>query len=94
MKRYSDLEYLKLSKWERFKYRFVSFFASIPVAIWHAILGIGGWFKKAGLAIASEVKDIVMTFIRRLENQVVLSCHGLRQHRPGPGVERPSVPAL
>ena len=46
MKKYSDLEYLKLSKWERFKYRFVSFFASIPVAIWHAILGIGGWFKK------------------------------------------------
>ena len=38
MKKYSDLEYLKLSKWERFKYRFVSFFASIPVAIWHAIL--------------------------------------------------------
>ena len=33
MKKYSDLEYLKLSKWERFKYRFVSFFASIPVAI-------------------------------------------------------------
>ena len=63
MKKYSDLEYLKLSKWERFKYRFVSFFASIPVAIWHAILGIGGWFKKAGLAIANEVKDIVMTFV-------------------------------
>ena len=63
MKKYSDLEYLKLSKWERFKYRFVSFFASIPVASWHAILGIGGWFKKAGLAIANEVKDIVMTFV-------------------------------
>ena len=63
MKRYSDLEYLKLSKWERFKYRFVSFFASIPVAIWHAILGIGGWFKKAGLAIANELKDVVMTFV-------------------------------
>ena len=56
MKKYSDLEYLKLSKWERFKYRFVSFFASIPVAIWHAILGIGNWFKKAGLAIANELK--------------------------------------
>lgn len=63
MKKYSDLEYLKLSKWERFKYRFVGFFASIPVAIWHAILGIGNWFKKAGLAIANELKDIVQTFV-------------------------------
>ena len=63
MKKYSDLEYLKLSKWERFKYRFVSFFASIPVAIWHATLGIGGWFKKAGLAVANELKDIVQTFV-------------------------------
>jgi len=63
MKKYSDLDYLKLSKWERFKYKFLSFFVAIPVAIWHAILGIGGWFKKAGLAIANEVKDIVMTFV-------------------------------
>ena len=64
MKKYSDLEYLKLSKWERFKYKFLSFFAAIPVAIWHAILGIGGWFKKAGLAIAGEVKDVIQTFVQ------------------------------
>ena len=64
MKKYSDLEYLKLSKWERFKYKFLSFFAAIPVAIWHAILGIGGWFKKAGLAIANELKDLVQTFVQ------------------------------
>ena len=64
MKKYSDLEYLKLSKWERFQYKFLSFFAAIPVAIWNAIKGIGNWFKKAGLAIGNEPKDIVMTFVQ------------------------------
>jgi arabinogalactan oligomer/maltooligosaccharide transport system permease protein len=64
MKKYSDLEYLKLSKWERFQYKFLSFFANIPVAIWNAIKGIGNWFKKAGLAIGNEAKDIVQTFIQ------------------------------
>ena len=63
MKKYSDLEYLRLSKWNKFTYRFLSFFASIPVAIWNGIKNIGLWFKKAGLAIAGEAKDIVQTFI-------------------------------
>ena len=63
MKKYSDLEYLRLSKWNRFTYRFLSFFASIPTAIWNGIKSIGLWFKKAGLAIAGEAKDIVQTFI-------------------------------
>ena len=63
MKKYSDLEYLRLSKWNKFTYRFLSFFASIPVAIWNGIKNIGLWFKKAGLTIAGEAKDIVQTFI-------------------------------
>ena len=63
MKKYTDLEYLRLSKWERFKYRFLGFFAAIPVAIWHFILGIGGLFKKASLAVANEAKDIWTTFV-------------------------------
>ena len=63
MKKYSDLEYLRLSKWNKFTYRFLSFFASIPVAIWNGIKNIGLWFKKAGLAIAGEAEDIVQTFI-------------------------------
>ena len=33
MKKYSDLEYLQLSKWERFQYKFLSFFAAIPVCL-------------------------------------------------------------
>ncbi len=64
MKKYTDLEFLRLSKWQRFQYKFLSFFASIPVAIWHAILGIGRWFKKAGLAVANELKDVVQTFVQ------------------------------
>ena len=63
MKKYSDLEYLRLSKWNKFTYRFLSFFASIPTAIWNGIKSIGLWFKKAGLTIAGEAKDIVQTFI-------------------------------
>ena len=64
MKKYTDLEYLRLSKWERFKYRFLSFFAAIPVAIWRFILSIGGVFKKVGLAVANEAKDIWTTFVQ------------------------------
>ena len=63
MKKYTDLEYLRLSKGERFKYRFLSFFAAIPVACWRFILNIGKWFKKAGLAVAGEAKDIWTTFV-------------------------------
>ncbi|MBR5009202.1 MAG: sugar ABC transporter permease, partial [Clostridia bacterium] len=51
MKRYSDLEYLRLSKLQKFLYRLESFFCSIPVAVWHTI-------KKLGLAIWSFIKGI------------------------------------
>ncbi|MBR7041396.1 MAG: sugar ABC transporter permease [Clostridia bacterium] len=51
MKRYSDLEYLRLSKLKKFLYRLESFFCSIPVAVWHGI-------KKLGLAIWSLIKGI------------------------------------
>ena len=63
MKKYTDLEYLQLSKWERFRYKFLSFFAAIPVAVWNLFKGIGGFFKKAGLGIAHEAKDIWTTFV-------------------------------
>ena len=64
MKKYSDLEYLRLSKGERLKYKFLSFFAATPVAIGNLFKGIGGWFKKAGLSIANEAKDIWTTFVQ------------------------------
>ena len=48
MKRYSDLEYLRLSKWKKFVYRLVSFFVGIPVAIKNGFVKLGNFFKKLG----------------------------------------------
>ena len=64
MKKYDELEYLKLSKWKKFVYRFLSFFASIPLKIWNGIKGIGRFFANIGIGIANECKDIVQTFIK------------------------------
>ena len=62
MKRYSDLEYLRLNKWQRFVYKLALFFVGIPK--WFAKIGIaiGRFFVKLGKGIYSECKDIVMTF--------------------------------
>ena len=64
MKQYSDLEFLRLSKWQRFCYRFVAFFCGIPGAIGRLFKKIGNFFKKAGLVVANECKDIVDTFTK------------------------------
>ena len=64
MKKYDELEYLKLSKWNKFTYRFLSFFASIPKKLWNLVLSIGRFFKNLGLGIANECKDIVTTFVK------------------------------
>ena len=62
MAKYSDLEYLRLSKGQKFAYKLGRFFISIPV-------GIGNFFKKVGLGIArgigalgSDIADIGSTF--------------------------------
>ncbi len=62
MKRYTDLEYLRLSKWNRFTYKFLSFFAGIPGAIGNFFRKIGGFFAGLGRGIASECRDLVLTF--------------------------------
>ena len=64
MKKLNEMEYLKLSKGKKFLYRLVSFFASIPKAIWNGICAIGRFFKNLCLAIGREAKDIVQTFIQ------------------------------
>lgn len=63
MAQYTDLEYLRLSKWARLIYKIKQFFVSIPrkfigifVALWNLI-------KKFFLGIGNEFKDIVMTFV-------------------------------
>ena len=53
MKRYTDLEYLRLSKWEKFRYSFLSFFAGIPQALKNAGIGIGRFFAKIGKFLVS-----------------------------------------
>ena len=46
MNRYSDLEYLRLSRGQKFAYNFTSFFAGIPQALKNAGIGIGRFFQK------------------------------------------------
>ena len=41
MKKYSDLEYLRLSKWERIKYTILCFFFPIPTDLWNALKKLG-----------------------------------------------------
>ena len=55
MKKYSDLEFLRLSKSEKFLYKLTSFFASIPRAIGNFFLAIGRFFKNAGSASAENL---------------------------------------
>ncbi len=62
MKRYSDLEFLRLSKGEKFLYKLSSFFLSIPRAVGRFFLGIWNFIKKIGLAVGGEISDILLTF--------------------------------
>ncbi|MBQ9468621.1 MAG: sugar ABC transporter permease [Clostridia bacterium] len=64
MKKYSDLEYLKLPKWKRFFYKIASFFASIPTKLKNLIFKIGRFFKAVFLGIAGEFKDVFTTFVK------------------------------
>ncbi len=64
MKKLDGLEYLKLSKWDKFVYRFLSFFAAIPGKLLGLLKRIGGFFKGIGLGIGRECKDLVTTFVQ------------------------------
>ena len=64
MKRYSDMEFLRLSKGQKFLYKLTSFFAAIPRAIGRLFLAIGRFFKNIGVGIAKELADIVSTFVK------------------------------
>ena len=63
MAQLSDLEYLRLSKGQKFGYRLGRFFAGIPKAIAGLGAKIFGGLKKCVSAIGREAKDIVMTFV-------------------------------
>ena len=62
MKRLSDLEYLKLNKFQAFLYNFKLFLCAIPIFFKNIGLAIVGFFKNAFLGIVGEFADIGRTF--------------------------------
>ncbi|MCH5151818.1 MAG: sugar ABC transporter permease [Clostridiales bacterium] len=58
----SDLDYLKLNKWQRFWYKVGRFFVGIPGWFVRLFKKIGNAFKRFGLWIAEQCKDIFNTF--------------------------------
>lgn len=64
MKRYSDLEYLRLSKWNKFVYRLLCFFAAIPRAIGRFFLNLGRKLKGAALSLGRGAKGLAETFVQ------------------------------
>ena len=62
MKKYSDLEYLRLSKWERIKYTILCFFFSIPTDLWNGLKKLGNGCVTLFKKIVAEFVDIGQTF--------------------------------
>ena len=62
MKRLSDLEYLKLNKFQAFLYNFKLFLCAIPIFFKNIGLAIVRFFKNAFLGIAGEFAEIGRTF--------------------------------
>ncbi len=52
----SDLEYLRLNKWQKFVYKFIGFF-----------IGIGHFFKRLGLKIGRGCKKLYFKFINEIK---------------------------
>ena len=63
MSQLSDLEFLKLSKGQKFVYKISRFFTGIPKAILGFFLKLWGFLKKGGTAIGTDIADIVNTFV-------------------------------
>ncbi len=63
MKKYTDLEFLQLTKWQRMLYTLVCCLVSIPTGIWNGIKKLGRLVVKGCLAVKNEAVDIWTTFI-------------------------------
>ena len=63
MTQLSDLEFLRLSRWEKFWYKVKRFFTGIPGAIGHFFLRIWEFLKNGVEAIGRELADIGSTFV-------------------------------
>ena len=64
MKKYSNLEYLRLTGPEKFAYAIASFIFSIPSRLLGLLKGIGRFFKKIGLKIRDIFVNIGRTFVK------------------------------
>ena len=62
MKKYNDLEFLKLSKWDRFVYTLVCTICSIPGGIWNLIKKIWSVIVSFFVGVKNELVDIFVTF--------------------------------
>lgn len=62
MKKYSDLEYLKLPKWKRFLYTLVCFIVAIPGGILNFFKKIGSYIVNFFVGVKNEFVDIYQTF--------------------------------
>ena len=63
MKKYSDLEYLKLPKWNRLVYTIMCLICGIPSGIVGFFKNIFGAVAKGFKAVYDEIADILMTFV-------------------------------
>ena len=63
MKQYTDLEFLKLTRWQKFLYKLGRFFVSIPLGIAKFFVKIFDALRKGCAAVGRECADIVSTFV-------------------------------
>ena len=63
MKKYSDLEFLKLNKGQRLLYKLTSFFCSIPQWIAGLFASLWNLIKTFCMKVGNEVADICSTFV-------------------------------
>ena len=64
MKTYTDLEYLKLSKGQKFLYKIARFFCSIPKKILGLFVALWNLIKKGCGIVKDEAADIWSTFVK------------------------------
>ena len=64
MAKLTDLEYLKLTKFQAFWYNLGRFFCAIPRWLWGLLCAIGKFFVRCGVAIKDEFVDIGTTFAK------------------------------
>ena len=60
----NDLDYLRMSKWQKLLHNAAKFFRGIPNALLGMLLGILNFFKGIAMGVGNICKDIVMTYIQ------------------------------